>query len=249
MNLIKSICVYIKNSFISLFGFIIVKFVPKQDILKIKTFLKNKKVLVLGTGPSLDKLNQNLIDNYDVIIFLNNAISISKKFNFKFKEKIVFNSDLFRFKQLKKNFYELDNTWNYIFIPIHLQLVFSFIFFYFKRNVFLIIPKFRFGSPFEKNVTKSLITYKLIANDEIKLGLKINNFKSFPHTAALNSFFFLISCKVFQLHYLGCDFSTGQSSLTNYKGEHNFSNKKIYLWVNKLKKLAHNNSVDFKNLK
>ena len=53
MNLIKSICVYIKNSFISLFGFIIVKFIPKQDILKIKTFLKNKKVLVLGTGPSL----------------------------------------------------------------------------------------------------------------------------------------------------------------------------------------------------
>ena len=85
MNLIKSICVYIKNSFISLFGFIIVKFIPKQDILKIKTCQKIKKVLVLGTGLSLDKLNQNLIDDYDVIIFLNNAISISKKFNFKFK--------------------------------------------------------------------------------------------------------------------------------------------------------------------
>ena len=210
--------------------------------------LKNKKVLVLGTGPSLDKLNQDLINNYEVILFLNHSISVLKNFNFDKKKKIFFNSDLFRFKILKKKIYSLDNTWFYIFIPIHLQLFFSFISFYFKKNVFLLIPKYRIGSPFEKNVTKSIITYDLAQNQDTKKILDINNFKIFPHTVALNAFYFLISCKVSQIHYLGCDFSTGNSSIVNFK-KSDFSNKKIYLWVNKLKKLSKNYFINFKDLK
>ena len=245
---VKSMYTYIKNSFISLFSFTILKFIPKKNIFKIIHLLKNKKVLVLGSGPSLDKLNQNLINNYEVIFFLNNSIGSTERFDFNQNKKIFFNSDLFRFKELKKKIYSLDEKWLYIFIPIHLQLFFSFISFYFKRKIFLLIPRYRIGLPFEKNVTKSIITYDIAKNQDTKKFLDINNFKVFPHTVALNAFYFLISCKASQIHYLGCDFSSGQSKLSNYKGVSNFSNKKIYLWVNKLKQLSENYSIDFKDL-
>jgi hypothetical protein len=249
VSIIRSLYIYTRNSFISLFSFIIIKFIPKKNIFEIIDLLKNKKVLVLGTGPSLDKLNQDLINNYEVIIFLNNSISILKIFNFN-QKKIFFNSDLFRFRKLKKQIYSLDNTWIYIFIPIHLQLFFSFILFYFEKNVFLLIPKYRIGLPFEKNVTNSIITYDLAQNQDTKKILDINNFKIFPHTVALNAFYFLISCKVSQIHYLGCDFTSGNSiKLTENGFRSNLSKKKIYLWVNKLKKLSKKYSINFKDLK
>jgi len=246
---IKFILIYIKNSLISLISFTIIKLIPKKDISKLVNSLKNKKVLVLGSGPSLDKLTQEIIDRYEAVFFLNSSINVSKLFNFNEKEKFFFNSDLFRFKQLKNEIYSLDNTWLHVFIPIHLQLFFSFLPFYFNKNVFLIIPKYRVGTPFEKNVTKSLITYSHQKSHNIRNLLNIDNFKTFPYTVALNSFFFLISCKVNKIHYLGCDFSKGRSSYTNDQGISIFSNNKINLWVNRLKKLSENYSIDFKDLK
>jgi hypothetical protein len=244
---IKSLYFYIKNSFISSLSFVIIKFIPQKNIFEIIHSLKNKKVLVLGTGPSLNKLNQDLINNYEVIIFLNHAISVAKIFNFNNKKKIFFNGDLFRYKEIKKDHF-FDKTWMYIFIPIHLQFFFILISLYFKKNIFLLIPIYRLGSPFEKNVTKSIITYTLAQNGDTKKNLDVNNFRSFPHSVALNTFYFLISCKVNQVHYLGCDFSMGRSAFTNYKAS-DFSKKKIYLWINKFKKLSKKNSVDFKDLK
>ena len=246
---IKFILIYIKNSFISLISFIIVKTIPKKDISKLINSLNNKKVLVLGSGPSLDKLTQEIIDRYEAIFFLNNSINVSKIFNFNKKQKFFFNSDLFRFKQLKNEIYSLDSTWFFIFIPIHLQLFLSFLPFLFHKNVFIIVPRYRVGTPFEKNVTKSLVTYLHQKNHNIKNFIDINNYKVFPYTVALNSFFFLISCKVNKIHYLGCDFSNGRSSYTNDKGASSFSKNKINLWVNKLKKLSENYSIDFKDLK
>ena len=246
---IRYIYIYIRNSIISLLSFLIINLIPRKNIKKLTEILRNKKVLVLGSGPSLDKLNQDIIDNYDVIFFLNNSISIAKVYNFNNKTKILFNSDLFRFKQLKNKIYSLDKTWIYIFVPVHLQLFFNFIFFYFTKKIYLIIPKFRIGHPFEKNVTKSIITYSLATNDDTKKILDFNNFKAFPHTVALNTFYFLISCKVSHLHYLGCDFNQGSSSLSSDNGPSNFLNKKIYLWVNKFKKLSDLYLIDFKDLK
>ena len=243
---IKSLYFYIKNSFISLFSFVIIKFIPQKNIFKIIHSLKNKKVLVLGSGPSLNKLNQDLINNYEVIIFLNYAISVEKIFNFNNKKKIFFFADLFRYKEIKKDHF-FDKECIYIFIPIHLQFFFTLISLYFKKNLFFLTPKYRIGSLFEKNVTKSIITYVLAQNDDTKKNLDVNNFRIFPHTGALSAFYFLISCKVNQVHYLGCDFSTGQSIFTKYKSS-SFSKKKIYLWINKFKKLSKRYSVDFKDL-
>jgi len=79
--------------------------------------------------------------------------------------------------------------------------------------------------------------------------LSLSNFRAFPHTVALNAFYFLISAKVSQLHYLGCDFSAGKSLFTDYKGAGNLTKKKVYLWVNRFKKLSNYNSIDFKDLK
>ena len=66
---IKNLYTYLKNSFISFFSFALIKFIPKKNISDLIHSLKNKKVLVLGTGPSLYKLNQDLINNYDVVFF------------------------------------------------------------------------------------------------------------------------------------------------------------------------------------
>ena len=245
----KLILIYFKNSIISSISLIIIKLIPKKNISELIFSLKDKKVLVLGSGPSLDNLSQEMINRYDIIFFLNNSINVSKIFNFNNKKKFFFNSDLFRFKQLKRQIYNLEKEWIYIFIPIHLQLFFSFILFYFNKNVFLIVPKYRFGTPFEKNVTKSLITYSHQKSHNLKNLFNLNNFKVFPYTVALNAFYFLISCKVNQIHYLGCDFSKGRSSFTHDQGISNFSNNRINLWVNKLKKLSENYSIDFKDLK
>lgn len=246
---IKALYTYIKNSIISISSFILIKLIPKKNIFEIINFLKNKKVLVLGTGPSLDKLNQDLIDRYEAIFFLNNSITAIKNFDFSKKKKIFFNSDLFKFKQLKKKIYSLDNTWVYIFIPIHLQLFFNLILFCLKRNVFLLMPKYKIGLPFEKNVTKSIITYDLAKNEDTKKILNIKNFRSFPYTVALNAFYFLIFCKVSQIHYLGCDFNSGKSIIADEKAVSDFSKQKIYLWINKLKRLSNINLVNFKDLK
>ena len=61
---LRSIYTYIKNSFISLFSFLLIKIIPKKNISQLINTLKNKKVLVLGTGPSLNDLNQNLIEKH-----------------------------------------------------------------------------------------------------------------------------------------------------------------------------------------
>lgn len=246
---VKLLCIYLKNSFISLFSFFLIKIISKKNISKLINSLKNKKVFVLGTGPSLDQLNQEMIDRYDVIVFLNNSINVVKIFNFDKKIKIFFNSDLFRFKQLKDQILSLNKDWIYIFIPIHLQLIFNFIKFYFEKEVYLLVPKYKIGSPFEKNVTKSLITYLLAKNSDTKKFLDIDNFKAFPHTVALNAFYFLISCKVSKIHYLGCDFTSGNSSSAKDQHKSNFTNKKIYLWINRLKKLSDTNQINFKDLK
>lgn len=246
---IKYLCIYLKNSFFSIFGFLIVKLIIPKEKSKLIDSLKNKKVLVLGSGPSLDNLNQGLIDRYEIVFFLNNAVNVSKTFNFDKKKKFIFNSDFFRFIQLKKILFSLDKSWTYVFIPIHLHLFFKFIFFYLKKNVFLLVPKYRLGFPFEKNVTKSIITYCFVTRNDLKNILDFNNLKVFPYTVALNTFYFLISCKVSKIHYLGCDFSKGRSSLSNNLDSANFSNKKINLWINELKKLSKNYYIDFKSLK
>jgi hypothetical protein len=128
-------------------------------------------------------------------------------------------------------------------------LFFCFIFFYLEKNVFLLVPKYRIGFPFEKNVTKSIVTYDLAQNQNTKKILDISNFKCFPHTIFLNVFYFLISCKVSQIHYLGCDFTEGNALITKDNiGVSDFSNMKIYLWVNRLKKLSKNYFINIKDI-
>ena len=84
----KTIYTYTKNSFISIFSFLLIKVIPKRNISEVINTFKNKKVLVLGTGPSLNNLNQNLIDKYDIVFFLNGAISVSKVYFMSFKNYI-----------------------------------------------------------------------------------------------------------------------------------------------------------------
>ncbi len=239
ITLFKYLLIYTRNSILSLFSFVFVKFVPKKNIFKLMAELKNKKALVLGTGPSLNNLSQDIINQYDVIVFLNNAIHINSVFNFENKKKIFFNSDLYRIKdkQFIKIFNSLDKSWINIFIIVHLNLFYSLFLYLFKKNIFLLTPNYRLGSPFEKNVTRSLITYIHTKNNDTKKIIDIRNFRAFPHTVALNAFYFLISSKVNQIHYLGCDFTA------------DFSDKKIYLWVIKLKKLAKKYYIDFRDLK
>ena len=72
----RNLYTYLKNSLISIFSFILLKYIPKKKFSELVDKLKNKKVLVLGSGPSLDELNQEMINRYEVIIFLNNSINV-----------------------------------------------------------------------------------------------------------------------------------------------------------------------------
>ena len=58
----RNLYTYLKNSLISIFSFILLKYIPKKKFSELVDKLKNKKVLVLGSGPSLDELNQEMIN-------------------------------------------------------------------------------------------------------------------------------------------------------------------------------------------
>ena len=92
----------------------------------------------MGTGPSLNNLNQDIINQYDVIVFLNNSINILSVFNFEKKNKIFFNSDLYRIKdkQFLKIFNSLDKSWINIFIIVHLNLFHNLLIYLFKKTYF-----------------------------------------------------------------------------------------------------------------
>ena len=48
----------------------------KKDLKSWKISFSEKKVLIVGSGPSLDRVNNHYFANFDAILYINHAISL-----------------------------------------------------------------------------------------------------------------------------------------------------------------------------
>lgn len=242
---IKKLKSYLINSPRSIFGFFLLLVLKRHDIKNLMQAFDRKKILVIGSGPSLDLISQEMIDKYDTVVFLNAAIRTAKKFDFSGSEKFFFNSDLYRFNELRKELCQLDQYWYFIFIPIHLHLVFSIIRFKRNRNVYLLLPQYRVGCAFEKNVTNSFITYAHSERVDIGKDLTSNQERVpvFPYSVALSAFNFLVASNASIIHHIGCDFGEGRSHYAAQPSA-SFSYRKIKMWLSRIEKAALAKSID-----
>ncbi|WP_201485996.1 hypothetical protein [Pseudomonas sp. OF001] len=66
----------------SLLGYIkLLTIRTKKDLPEWESAIKNKKVLIIGTGPSLDKADKEYFERFDTHIYINHAIKIKDKEN------------------------------------------------------------------------------------------------------------------------------------------------------------------------
>tara|TARA_Y100000996_G_scaffold396496_1_gene362643 strand:+ start:10570 stop:11325 length:756 start_codon:yes stop_codon:yes gene_type:complete len=206
---------------------------------------KDKKVLVLGSGPSLDNLTQDLINKYEYVVFLNASFRASSKFNFENLTKILFTADGYRLSLMESDLAK-NRDIKIIFLGTHLQK-FRTIKRVLKNNSFahFLKPKYTislFGKDEdEKDIsfgtTASLLTFKLSKLKDMDSIWKEGEFPVFPHTVALPAIYYLISSGCSQIDVLGCDFSSGRSKLVLHEGV-TFKNDKIAIWVGKLHEVA-----------
>ena len=235
---------YLSNSLYSLVGalllalFAFIRGAPSKDV------FRKRNILVLGTGPTLDRLDQDLIDGFDVVVFLNAAIRIAERFDFSAVKKVFFNTDSHRFCELRQDLERLDKTWCYIFIPIHLHLFRKLFFFCARREAFFLLPRYRLGHWRERHVPRSFLTVNVTPPSYTRVPFVSGRIPYLPYTVAFSAFYFFISCEPQKLSYLGCDFDTGRSCLVSQPSA-SFEGKKLNLWMRRLKMLSNKYNIQF----
>tara|TARA_X000000950_G_C13911190_1_gene659041 strand:+ start:1128 stop:1877 length:750 start_codon:yes stop_codon:yes gene_type:complete len=211
--------------------------------------LNGKKILVLGTGPSLEKLSQKTIDEYDVIFLITHAIKLLNKFNFKKKEVVFYCADglgLYEVNNEVKN----KNIYNLIFIIHYFR--FSFLMTLNYKKVKYIFSKVKLTNSYNKrDRTNSILSEKFFTKKNDIYQNFHNNVNVFPYTGSLSLFHFLILNHAKIVHALGCDYNNGRTQIvttTKLKSTFNKQRSKILLWFKLLQKLALSKNCELKNL-
>ncbi len=214
-------------------------------------------ILLIATGPSLSKLNQEIIDNHDFIFFLNSAFQIQKYFNFAGKKKYLIIWDSRRLDTILNNQENIKMIKDMTFIinPMNFHRLDIYI-----KSIFLtkckkeyIFPKPIFITPFSrknKQIIRTFVTHSLINKNDV-LNPKIeflNTIPIAPHTVALNAFYYLLTIKhkLDKLTFVGCDFKLiNSSNLISSQSvwASSFKPHKILLWFRKLENVAKANNI------
>lgn len=87
------------TSFVGFYNLKIIK--EKNDRKEWGISFKNKKILIVGTGPSLDKVSKDYFLNFDTIVYINHAIKCFGKV----KDEYFFSTDVGVVKDIKKKNY------------------------------------------------------------------------------------------------------------------------------------------------
>jgi|GEM_PF-4801074 len=236
--------VFIKTSAEYCIGILLFGLVGATNISCVQSIFKSKRVIVLGTGPSLDCVTRDLLEAYDVVVFLNASIRIASQIDLAGLNLIWLNGDFYRFLELRSEIQGFKYPILSLFVPIHFHLFYRHFYFLRRKNSFLINPALRLGKPNEKYASKSLITYKFASRSEILEGRISPALPILPHTIALTAFMVIISSGCLALHHIGCDFGAGRARLAA-QDPANFKRKKILLWHNLLEKLANSRCISF----
>ena len=242
---------YLLKSFKSIVGFFILRFFLKSH--GFFPELENKKILVLGTGPSLNKINQDIIDNYDVILFMTHAIKILNLFNFRDKEIIFFCGDALGIKETYKDIIKFNNFKKFysLIYVIHYFSYYYFLTLKFK-NVEYVFSKVKIFGSFKKENRINCFLSDRNFYQRKKVAQKFENYtETFPYTGSLSLFHFLIHRGSSLIHALGCDYNNSRTSVistTTLKSTFNKQRSKIIIWFKLLSKIAKLKKCELKNL-
>lgn len=202
------------------------RFSAKCDNNKWKEAISNHKVLIVGTGPSLDMVDENYFKRFDVIVYINHAIKISGKSN----EEYFFTTDIGVMKDIMqtsyyKNILMLGN-FKSIVAPIFFQQ-FLFLNKSFIKNFTWIAAskaKFRFflrhlkvGSKiytvnFPPSFWPEQLSRKLLEK-WMNTKTQVAYFPVIESTSALSAVLFFAKYHPSSISLIGCDFSDGRAKL------------------------------------
>lgn len=186
------------------------------------TSFSNKKVLIVGTGPSLDRVNESYFLKFDTIVYINHAIKCSGSV----KNEYFFSTDINGVKDINsKDYYQNIKRIGKnksIVAPIFFQQVFflkkefikDFSWISANRAAFKVhkISRSLFG--FNLPVTAVYWPKQPNVRSLESWFLQNNQVKDFPvmeTTSALSAILFVAKYNPKEISLIGCDFGSGRS--------------------------------------
>jgi hypothetical protein len=226
MNYLKKVLWMLTVPVSSLLGYYFLKCISIKSDLEIwKKSFSEKKVLIVGTGPSLDRVNDNYFSKFDTILYINHAVKLAGK---KTSNEYFFSTDINIAKNIKKTDYYHKilqiGSKKSIIAPIFFQQIlslkqkdrgsFSWIAasnaMYKKHK----LNRSIFGLNFPITTVYWPQQPKKKQLDEWYLKKdQVIFFPVIESTSALSAILFIAKYRPYSVSLIGCDFSVGRSEL------------------------------------
>ena len=192
----------------------------KSDLPQWNTSFYNANVLIVGTGPSLDKVEAAYFSKFDTIIYLNHAIKLASKLS----DEYYFSTDAYVTKDIELEPY-IQNIYNLgpeksILAPIHFQSLIE-INKQFLNRFSLISANQASYKSYEssiKNIKYHRYIYWPVQPDyhDLEKWFSQNEqtlfFPVVESTSALSAILFAAKYRPKSISLIGCDFSKGRSN-------------------------------------
>jgi|SaaInlStandDraft_4_1057021.scaffolds.fasta_scaffold09547_2 hypothetical protein len=205
----------------------------KKDLKSWKISFSEKKVLIVGSGPSLDRVNNHYFANFDAILYINHAIKCSGKVD----DEYFFSTDVSVTEGIKNKVYynkiKQFGSERSILAPIFFQQT-LFLTKKFRKTFSWIVaseasyrghrlsrPVFEFHLPITAVYWPQQPSYIELDNWFLQKH-QVNFFPVIGSTSALSAILFVAKYSPKNITLIGCDFSVGRSeSIVNDCPAHN----------------------------
>ncbi len=206
------------NMFLT-FGLNLIDFPKSNSIDDEFDVFNKKKILIVGSGPSLKRISTEVINKYDYIFAINYAIEYLSKFELK---------NLYLFSCDTNVIYKIFNSnrsfqYKTILIPQQTYSAIKLLKLGLKKNISIIWPNFEFVKYKSKtfNITLPLLRVKIAKKKELINWLVKNNstfnLGLMPHSSFFTLVALLIKKGVVKIGTIGIDFSKENSPMIGKK--------------------------------
>ncbi len=219
--MLVNVFIFFKNLFVFLssilsqliyFLFHNLNFPREKESHRIFSIFKNKKVLVIGAGESLSRLNQEIINKYDHVIAINHSIDITSRFYIKNLHLYSCDTDGMIENLKKRKFRNI----HAIFFPFQTTMPIKIIKTSLKTNVDLIRPtiSWRWKNYKSTNLKYPFLEVLIVKDFQTWLNKSKSNLRPSSNYSSFYSLaLFLIKNKIKCLATSGIDFSFEYSNL------------------------------------
>lgn len=223
MSMLRKIFWALTVPIMSFLGFLKLKSISKKkDCLEWRESFSAKKVLIVGTGPSLDNVSDEYFLNFDTIVYINHAIKCSGKV----EDEYFFSTDVDVVKGIadKPYFKKIETIGNVksVLAPIFFQQVF------FLKNKFKKSFSWLVASEASykiHRISKSFFDFNFPVTavfwpkqpdiEELDIWFsqkqQVCFFPVVESTSALSAILFVAKYRPLQVSLIGCDFGVGRS--------------------------------------